>query len=86
MDPLDQTANAGAAERAQAYRAQAEAHRQHAAAEPLPQRRRVLALSAARYGYLADVEEKILWESQKHLLTRPQDDFPLGGEAPPSPL
>jgi hypothetical protein len=84
MDPLDQAANAGAAERAQAYRALAETHRQHAAAETLPQRRRVLALSAARYGYLADVEEKILWESQKHLLTRPQDDRPLDGEAPPS--
>jgi hypothetical protein len=50
-----------AADRAREYRAQASAFRRLAAAEPLANRRRLLALSAAKYDEVAEVEERLAY-------------------------
>jgi hypothetical protein len=50
---------AAAAERAREYRAQAEAFRRLAVAEPLEQKRRLLALSASKYDEVAEDEERV---------------------------
>jgi hypothetical protein len=77
--PVASLTAAGAAERARMYRALADSHRRDADADPLPQRRRVLALSARQYGYLAEVEEKIAREARKAFL------LGLPGEIAPVP-
>lgn len=66
---------AAAAERAREYRAQAAACRRLGMLEPLPHKRRLLALSAARYDQVAQVEERIAFggRGRQRLAADPED-------------
>lgn len=59
-DPRARAARFAAADRAREYQAQADAYWRLATLEPIEQKRRLLALSAAKYEQLAAAEEQIV--------------------------
>jgi hypothetical protein len=79
----DRAVRAAAAERAREYRAQAAAYRRLTGLEPLPQKRRLLALSALRYEELAASEEMIAVGRRRETRFWPEHDAANGREAGP---